>query len=119
MLPCSRAFYAFTQAGSIRNLRDARIVSLGACKASRSCSSPPAHPRSSPLPLMQQNLQALEDSQMSASEADSAVSTANEGPYPAMRGPASPTRANNNLDTSLKLAAYRIFVEYGRELPKP
>jgi hypothetical protein len=34
-----------------------------------------------------------------------------------MSRPPSPTRPNNNLDTSLKLAAYQIFVDYGRELP--
>jgi hypothetical protein len=36
-----------------------------------------------------------------------------------MSRPSSPTRPNNNLDTSLKLAAYQIFVDYGRELPLP
>lgn len=34
-----------------------------------------------------------------------------------MSRPPSPTRPNINLDTSLKLAAYHIFVDYGRELP--
>jgi hypothetical protein len=37
----------------------------------------------------------------------------------AMSRPPSPTRPNNNLDTSLKLAAYHIFVDYGRDLPSP
>ncbi|KAF1347372.1 hypothetical protein EJ07DRAFT_142720 [Lizonia empirigonia] len=35
-----------------------------------------------------------------------------------MSRPLSPTRPNNNLDTSLKLAAYQILVDYGRELPQ-
>ena len=35
-----------------------------------------------------------------------------------MSRPPSPTRPNNNLDTSLKLAAYQIFVDYGLELPR-
>jgi hypothetical protein len=36
-----------------------------------------------------------------------------------MSRPPSPTRPNNNLDTGLKLAAYHIFVDCGRDLPPP
>ncbi|KAF1948946.1 hypothetical protein CC80DRAFT_529721 [Byssothecium circinans] len=91
------------------------LPSPGPAKRRAVCSSPPPpqpeHTTPHPvLPLTQENLQALEDSQQS--------SPGSPGPLnPAMSRLPSPTRPNNNLDTSLKLAAYHIFVDYGRELP--
>ncbi|KAF1828824.1 hypothetical protein BDW02DRAFT_603086 [Decorospora gaudefroyi] len=83
-------------------------------------SSPPPQPQqtlSPSLPLTQRNLQAFEDSQTSSSNQDCFPINADQ-PLPlAMSRPLSPTRPNNNLDTSLKLAAYEILVDYGRELP--
>jgi hypothetical protein len=94
--------------------------SPGPAKRRAVCSSPPPPPPqrtpSPSLPLTQGNLQALEDSQKS-SDPDSFPINADQPLRPAMSRPPSPTRPNNNLDTSLKLAAYQILVDYDRELP--
>ncbi|KAF1998830.1 hypothetical protein P154DRAFT_564388 [Amniculicola lignicola CBS 123094] len=92
-------------------------ASLRLTKRRAVCSSPPSpqpqHTLKPSLPLTQQNLQALEDSQKSPSDPINTDHTLR----PAMSRPSSPTRPNNNLDTSLKLAAYQILVDYGHELP--
>jgi hypothetical protein len=90
----------------------------GPVKRRAVCSSPPRHSLS-PLPLTQRNLKALTDSLKSPSDPESSPVIANQRLGLAKSRPSSPTRPNNNLDTSLKLAAYQIFVDYGRELPLP
>lgn len=96
---------------------------LGPTKRRAVCSSPPPPPpqpqraaRPS-LPLTHENLQAFEKSQKSSSGPDFFSINADQPPRQAMSHPSSPRQPNNNLDTSLELAAYQLLVNDGRELP--
>lgn len=109
-----------TKNRTIRSLRDARNRHLQGHPASRSlliaaASASQRTPRPS-LPLHQGNIQTLEDSQNLSPDLDSFPINADQPLCPAISCPPSPTPPNNNLDTSLKEAAYKIFVNHGREL---